>query len=65
MKRSPLYPLRRFFSILILDKDIIEDTTEDVPHRAIHPLFLQEPEMVMPKKDWEERNTISIQPQEI
>lgn len=66
MKRSPLYSLRRFFSILILDKDIIEEKPAAAsPHHTIHPLFLQEPEIEVSEKDWEDTDTISIQPQEI
>jgi len=61
MKMHPFYPLKRFLSILILDKDIVKETLEETevqqPESTIHPLFLQTLEP--------ENAPISIQPEEL
>lgn len=65
MKKSPLYSLKRFFSLLILDKDISEEKIEKEsvhsrePEPAIHPIFLAT--QTVP----EEERPFSIQPEEI
>ncbi len=61
MKKQSFYPLKRFLSLLILDKDIVKEKLEEkimpTKESTIHPLFLQvrEPEDV----------SLSIQPDEL
>ena len=57
MKKQSFYPLKRFLSLLILDKDIVEENRLQQPEQAIHPIFLQVEE---PKNA-----LISIQPEEL
>lgn len=61
MKKHYFSPLKRFLSILILDRDIVGGKIEEVlvqtPERDIHPLFLQKQEP--------EHTPISIQPEEL
>lgn len=61
MKKHYFSPLKRFLSILILDRDIVEEKTEKVvspkPEHDIHPIFLQKQEP--------EHTPISIQPEEL
>ncbi len=58
MKKHSFYSLKRFLSLLILDRDIVEEKTQEVLSRKIepdiHPIF---PQMQEP--------TLSIQPEEL
>jgi len=61
MKKTPFYALKRFFSLLVLDKDIsaVESDEKIVqkPEPVIHPLFTQEPKPV--------NSLLSIKPEEL
>lgn len=59
MKKTPFYPLKRFFSILVLDKDIEDKGIEKSLEKPgiVHPLFLQTSKP--------QNAPISIQPEEL
>ncbi len=59
MKKTVLYPFKRFLSILIFDKDISEaENKEKAVTSPVHPIFLEK----IPQTDI---SHVSIQPEEI